>query len=315
MGQVAWSTCRLLVLVGVFFAAASSEPSCQETTPIYYMLPEYTCSDLSNPDELLQHMPQGLKNDRIEVVLKDSRLDNFPPGAFADNKVSSLVLNNVTVKSFSVPGTSGNMFDELEDSLEKLVFYKNSSLPETWSMLKNMKRLNELVFFRVSRLRLGDDFKDLPTTVKNVAVVQSSLGEVGRDWMSSLPNLEKVRIENSDLKIFSRDMLPRPAESLRELVITRTAITSLPNDFSEDFPALRMVNLRQNKITTLEEAALSPLKKTGATVILTGNPVHCDCKVAFLLAYPDSWHYPTCETPEVLAKSPLRGLDADKLGC
>ncbi|CAN8014304.1 unnamed protein product [Ixodes persulcatus] len=314
-GQAAWSVHRLLVSACIFFAFTSAEPSCQETTPIYYMHPEYTCSNLSSPDELLQHMPKNMNSSRIEVVLKDSRLNHFPPGAFAGNKVTSLVLNNVTVKTFALPGASGSVFDELQDTLEKLVFYKNSSLPETWSMLKNVKHLEELVFFRISRLRLGDDFNDLPTSMKNVAVVQSSLTEVGSGWMSSLQKLEKVRIENSDFKVFSRAMLPRPAESLRELVITRTPITSLPSDFSEGFPALSMLNLRLNKITTFEEAALAPLKKTGATVVLTGNSLHCDCKLAFLLAYPDGWHYPKCETPDVLAKTPFKGLDAGKLGC
>lgn len=219
-GRAAWSVHGLIVSACVIFEFASAEPSCRETTPIYYMHPEYTCSDLSSSDELLKLMPKNLNSPRIELVLKDSRLDHFPPGAFADNKVTSLVLNNVTVKSFALPGSSASVFDELQETLEKLVFYKNSSLPETWSMLKNVKHLEELVFFRISRLRLGDDFNDLPTSMKNVAVVQSSLAEVGSGWMSSLQKLEKVRIENSDFKVFSRAMLPRPAGSLRELVIT-----------------------------------------------------------------------------------------------
>lgn len=303
-----------LVAFAFCLSLARLEPQCQETTPLYYEHPEYTCSEFQDQEDFAKFIPRGLKNPKVEFVLKDGRLSHIPPGAFGGNKVSGLVFNNVTVDSFVSP-TGLSVFDELEGTLEKIVFYKGSSVPKTWDILKNLKRLDELVFFRMSKLNLGKDFNGLPGSVKKVAVIQSSLSDVDKDWMSSLINLEQVRIESSDLKTFSRSMLPRPAPHLRELTITRTALASLPMDFSQELPALRMLNLGRNKITTIGEGALAPLTKQTTIVVLSGNPMNCDCKLRFLLGYPDTWQYPKCKTPDALAKTPVKGLTPDKLGC
>lgn len=292
-----------------------SDPLCQETTPFHYNHPQLTCSDFTSAEELERNVPQGSNNGDVELVLKDSRLDHIPPAVFQQVKPSVLVLYNVTVGSYRVPNSDASVFEELQDTLKKLVFYKNSSLPESWALLKGNRLLRELLFFRMVPLRLGQDFNELPTSVDDVAVVQSTVSEVDDGWLSSLDNLESVRIDKVNLNRFERTMLPRPASKLRSLTITGTPLSALPEDFGEGFPSLETLNLRRNKITTFEDRALAPFKGRKMDVFLTGNPVACDCKLLFLLGYPESWHYPNCKTPDALAKTPVRQLSADKLGC
>lgn len=53
-----------------------------------------------------------------------------------------------------------------------------------------------------------------------------------------------------------------------------TNLTSLPLDFSEEFPALREVGVRQNSITTFHEESLQHLRKNGTEVSLAGKLVY-----------------------------------------
>ncbi|XP_075748982.1 toll-like receptor 2 isoform X1 [Rhipicephalus microplus] len=501
---------NIRVRAALFIAVCSvvgvaCDPLCQETTPFHYDQAQLTCSDFTSAEQLEANVPDRPNSDKLELLLKDSRLQYIPRSVFQRVKPSTLVLSNVTVRSYSTPDSDASVFAELRDTLEKLVFHKNSSLPETWSLLKDNRRLSELLLFRMVSLRLGEDFDELPTSVRDVAVVQSTIsgvdarwlsslsnleslrlekvdlgkfersmlprpasklkyltisgtdlsalpedftedmpsleklnlgrnkfttfqeatlaplksrnvivelqgflgehrasmlefnnvtlgsflepdsnrslfsglepslkrvtftlgstlpstwatlrplgrleelvffemtalnltrdfnelpaglrkvviirtgiGNVDEDWMSSLLNLENLRIQSSTLDRFARSMLPRPAPRLRKLTIGDSSLTSLPEDFGTDFPVLKQVNLRQNLISSFSEQSLAPLKNSNVTVVLSGNPVHCDCKVSFLLGYPDSWAYPECGSPEPLNGVPLKDLTPEKLGC
>ncbi|XP_037557845.2 uncharacterized protein LOC119434873 [Dermacentor silvarum] len=292
-----------------------SDPLCQETTPFHYDQPQLTCSDFTSADELESNVPDRLTNGKLELVLKDSQLAYIPQSVFQKVKPSTLVLSNVTVRSYRTPDSDTSVFAELRDTLEKLVFHKNSSLPDSWSLLKDNRLLSELLLFRMASLRLGQDFSELPPSVRDVAVVQSTISGVDARWLSSLDNLESLRIDKVDLEKFERTMLPRPASKLKYLTITGTDLSALPEDFGQDLPSLEKLNLRRNKFATIQEAALAPFKSRTVVVQLEGNPLECDCSILFLLGYPDSWQYPNCERPATLAKTPLRQLTPSSLGC
>ncbi|KAH6931178.1 hypothetical protein HPB50_022712 [Hyalomma asiaticum] len=318
MSPFGWLTNRVratLFFVSFFIACVFCDPLCQETTPFHYDQPQLTCSDLTSADELVSNVPDRSNGGKLELVLKDSRLEYIPRSVFQKVKPSTLVLSNVTVRSYRTPDSDVSVFAELRDTLEKLVFHKNSSLPDSWNLLKDNRQLSELLLFRMASLRLGQDFNELPASVKDVAVVQSTLSAVDAHWLSSLSNLESLRIEKVDLEKFEKTMLPSPASKLKYLTIIGTDLSALPEDFAQDLPSLEKVNLKRNKFATFQEAPLAPLKSRKVIVELEGNPVVCDCRLAFLLGYPDSWQYPNCEAPATLAKTPLRQLTPTSLGC
>ncbi|KAH8024308.1 hypothetical protein HPB51_022427 [Rhipicephalus microplus] len=285
------------VRAALFIAVCSvvgvaSDPLCQETTPFHYDQAQLTCSDFTSAEQLEASLPERPNGDKIELLLKDSRLQYIPRSVFQRVKPSTLVLSNVTVRSYRAPDSDASVFAELRDTLEKLVFHKNSSLPDTWSLLKDNRRLSELLLFRMASLRLGEDFDELPTSVRDVAVVQSTISGVDARWLSSLSNLESLRIEKVNLGKFERSMLPRPATKLKYLTIATRSDRFVPSPSSAHF--------RRRAIARLA----------------AGNPLECDCRVVFLLVgYPDSWQYPNCEKPATLAKTPLRQLTPSSLGC
>lgn len=305
-----------VIALGTLHGVTCDEPKCEDTTRRHAIVPEYTCSGFTSPEDFAKHFNKstGPGND-LWFILKDSKLDYIPAGFLGEHRASMLEFNNVTLGTFLEPGSNRSLFSGLEPSLKRVTFTLGSTLPSTWATLRPLGRLEELVFFEMTGLNLTRDFNELPAGLRKVVIIRTGVGNVDDDWMSSLLNLENLRIQSSTLDRFARSMLPRPAPRLRKLTIGDSSLTSLPEDFGADFPVLKQVNLRQNLISSLSEQSLVPLKNSNATVVLSGNPVHCDCKVSFLLGYPDSWTYPECGSPEPLSGVPLRDLTPEKLGC
>ncbi|XP_002404364.3 toll-like receptor 9 [Ixodes scapularis] len=305
----------LCCLLAQYLNCVSPEPACEDTTHRHATVKEFTCSNFTSADDFEKYFKHDEDYADLWFVLKDSNIDYLPPGVLAGTRASLLEFNNVKLKSFTAPDSNATAFAGLENSVRRIAFTHKSSVPSSWEMLKPLTKLEELVFFEMSLLNLTRDFNKLPKTLKKVVIIRSTIGFVDEDWMASLPNLENVRIQSSTLDRFSRKMLPRPAKHLRKLTIGDSSLTSLPKDFGADFPAMIQVNLRQNLINTFEKASLSPLNNNKTVVVLSGNPVQCDCKISFLLDFPETWVYPQCSSPESLAGTFLRNVTTEQLNC
>lgn len=305
-----------IIALGALRGVRGDEPKCAETTRRHAIVPEYTCSGFTSAEDFAKHFKKAAEpGSDLWFILKDSKLDYIPAGFLGEHRASMLEFSNVTLGTFFEPSTNRSLFSGLEPSLKRVTFTLGSTLPSTWATLRPLGRLEELVFFEMTGLNLTRDFNELPAGLRKVVIVRTGVGSVDDDWLSSLLNLENIRIQSSTLDRFARSMLPRPAPRLRKLTIGDSSLKSLPEDFGADFPVLKQVNLRQNLISSFSEQSLAPLRNSNTTVVLSGNPVHCDCKVSFLLGYPDSWTYPECGSPEALSGVPLRELTPEKLGC
>ncbi|XP_037515798.1 slit homolog 1 protein-like [Rhipicephalus sanguineus] len=81
-------------------------------------------------------------------------------------------------------------------------------------------------------------------------------------------------------------------------------------------PLLRSVTVEHNQITTFHPDTFAPLTLNEANrVRFIGNPLHCDCKLAFALQYPPSWLNANCKTPEALKDQPLKDITQEQLTC
>ncbi|XP_070392872.1 carboxypeptidase N subunit 2-like isoform X7 [Dermacentor albipictus] len=96
---------------------------------------------------------------------------------------------------------------------------------------------------------------------------------------------------------------------------TRNALTGLPVDIGEEVPVLEFLNVGRNKITTLDERSLAPLRRNGTYVYLFGNPLRCDCHLRFLVEYEESWTYSECALPEKLRGRYFGTLRAEEMMC
>ncbi|CAN7984554.1 unnamed protein product [Ixodes hexagonus] len=286
----------LCLVVCSLRAVASSSPSCHISSR--NTSASVTCSHFSSPSDFEHFIQRPLSHPTLRFLLKDSRLEALPSGAFVDVSATSLELSNVSIASFAI--AESNPFAGLEASLEAITFSDGSSLPETWAIFKDLHRLSNVSLTNLSLVNLTRDFGLLPTSVTHVLVRASPIGYVDEDWLGALPNLQEVSVEDSHLTVFLRSMLPKPAAALTTLELRGNNLTLLPKDFGDDLPALRQLDLSHNQITTLEEESLRHLQITVTRVSLFGNPLHCDCQLRFLLTFPDIWRHAECASPPEL---------------
>ncbi|CAN7938653.1 unnamed protein product, partial [Ixodes hexagonus] len=273
---------------------------------------KYMCLNFSSPNDFAEHVKRPLEHHDLTFVVKNSHLSHLPANAFADVNVSVLEFDNVQLESFKPEGE--NPFAGLETSLRKLILSEGSTVPENWGLFANMTNLVTVRLSEMTKLNLTSDFNQLPKSVKVITIAFSTIGHVDEHWMSALENLEAVGIRHCDLLTFSRTMLPRPALKLWRLDLYKNNLTSLPSDFTADMPALTSLTFENNHITTFEEESLASLAKNHSNrVRFSGNPLHCDCNLRFVLSYPSSWLNAYCVTPTALKNRPLKNVTEAQL--
>lgn len=203
--------CRLLdaLIPLVLCQLGSCQPHCRETYRSAFTYSLYECSGFTETADFVRYVHRPLHYRLLEFVLEHARLDHLSPGSFDGTNATSLVLRNVTIGSLN--SSAANLFVELRDTLETIAFEENSSLPKSWSALNHLGKLKRLRFVSMNQLKLTGDFNQLPGTIEAIEVVTSEIALIDDEWLSALHNLKEVSIQWTNLKSFSRTMLPRPA--------------------------------------------------------------------------------------------------------
>ncbi|KAM7314583.1 putative secreted protein [Ixodes scapularis] len=287
-----------LVFLALAVNFAYAEPSCTDTRGFRFR--RYVCKDFRRPEDFQKYVVRGDAQQETWFQLRDSHLEHLPSRAFAELNMVKLTLHNVTVTTFAESGPDTNPFSGVEDTLRKVVFHDESTLPASWVLLSGLKKLEEVCVDEYKHLNLTRDFNHLPQGVKTLYVTKSTVHHVDPDWVSSLTNLEALVFKRTTLKTFARSWLPRPAPRFTLLDLPDNHLTTFPEGLGDELPRLSVVNVERNHLTTLEERDLGPLQRNQVFVSLTGNPMHCDCKLWFLFGYTHRWHYFKCSTPEAL---------------
>ncbi|CAN7940418.1 unnamed protein product [Ixodes hexagonus] len=282
-------------LIAYAFSVASAAPSCKTVDEVKYR--RITCENFETAADFEQTLRREPSDKPTWFLLKHSHVPFIPPSAFAGLNVAVLQFKFVTVDAFDQSTPETNPFSGLEGTLQRLSFYYGSTLPATWGMLSHMRELEEVQFVNHVGLKLTRDFNLLPQTMKTVYVVACNISSIDPDWLTSLSNLEALVMRETGLRDFSRSWLPQPAPRFTTLDLPGNLLTKFPEELDESLPALRFVNVERNRIPTFEELPLGLLNRFGVQVDMTSNPVHCDCKLQFMLSYPSKWHYFLCKTP------------------
>ncbi|CAN7980695.1 unnamed protein product [Ixodes pacificus] len=283
-------------LVACAFSLASGAPSCKTIDEFKYR--RITCDNFDSATDFSEKLPREPSDKPTWLLIQNSHVPFIPPGAFAGLNVAVLQFKFVTVDAFDQNTQETNPFSGLESSLLRVYFYYGSSLPGSWGMLSNMYEMEEVQLVHYVGLNLTKDFNLLHHNMKTVYIVACNISSVDSDWLASLNNLEALVIRETDLRNLSRSWLPRPAPRFTTLDLPGNLLTKFPEGLDESIPSLAFVNVERNRITTFEELPLGLLNRFGVQVNMMFNPVHCDCNLQFMLAYPSKWHYFLCHTPK-----------------
>lgn len=301
---------RLLLMLAVghlmVLATVRAAPSCRVNigfTHNYYVCANFTSiSDFALVDR--SRMPTD-----AYFILKDSTFDHLPSTAFAGTAISVLEFKNVSVNTYGDPSENARSpFEPINSTLRRLIFTRQQKAVESWSLLHCLKRLESLRVDNVGRVSLTSDFNKLPLTITEIRIERSSVETVDQDWLSELRGLKSIAVKGTNITSITRSMLPRPALKLNELDVSENELTSLPEDLTADMPSLRTLDVSHNKISTLYESTLEPVMSNGGIVHMMGNPLRCDCRLAFLLTYPKKWNYYLCAHPAALVTKSIRTL-------
>ncbi|KAM7290654.1 hypothetical protein ISCGN_027266 [Ixodes scapularis] len=277
-----------VVLAGAFVTLlvgyVHSTPSCHlRERPLDHL---YVCTGFTSPSDFEELIQRPLFYPNTTFVLRNSTLDHLPEGAFARLSVRDLELRNVQVTSFAGHDTAP--FSGLETSLKKISFTEDSSLPESWGVLKNLRNLTALGLARMTHLNLTRDFENLPSNVRTIAVVSSTIESVDPNWLSNMDKLGAVVLRSSNFGQVNRAMFPTTAPNMWRIDLFATGLTSIPTGFNEGMPSLKYLDLGDNNITTIDEASATALFDIGLTKLtLFDNPLHCDCSLSFIVNHPD----------------------------
>lgn len=242
-------------------------------------------------------------------VLKDSALDYLPSTAFAGTSMSVLEIRNVSLITYADPRpNSSSPFEPVKNSLRKFILSKQKRPLENWGLLGSVGRLETLQLLKIEELNLTSDFNKLPLGIKEIQIEEASIGRVDQDWVSKLSSLRAIGVKRTTLKTIARSMLPKSAPKLAIIDLTENKLSSLPDDLTSNMPALKTLDVGLNEISTLQEGTLAPVRRNGGFVNMIGNPLACDCRLAFLLSYPRSWNYYLCSDPDSSAAIPIESL-------
>ncbi|KAH8024306.1 hypothetical protein HPB51_022425 [Rhipicephalus microplus] len=282
----------LAIALAAFASVAVGEPSCTQTE--VGNVRRVVCKHFMSSEDFAKYVKRGVGEDLTKKTwfkLEDSLVD------------------------FAQQGPTGNPFEGLEDTLREVVFHSGSTLPPSWSVFQGIHKLEEVCIDDYENLRLTTDFNKLPKTVKSIYVTKSTVEHVDPDWLTSLENLEALVLRKTSLKVFSRRWLPMPAPNFFLLDLPDNQLEAFPEGLADDLPRLSVVNLQRNKLTTVDEKAVAPLKDKTVFVNFADNPMHCDCRLRFLLTYTHRWHYFLCRTPQSLFDRYFHRLTEGDLQC
>uniref|UniRef100_A0A7E4ZST9 LRRCT domain-containing protein n=1 Tax=Panagrellus redivivus TaxID=6233 RepID=A0A7E4ZST9_PANRE len=245
--------------------------------------------------------------------LSNNQLSELPASVFEGlTQLQKLDLTNTTLKELplNVFSTNKNMktlylnFNNLEQ-LPFNVFKELTNMRELEIHHNKLKRLDESVFpdsDKLFELHLNDNqLDDIPP-------------------FRNLVHLIYLNLENNRLTALPTEFV-RQSMWLKSIYLNNNRLRSLPDTlFSHLISAPDVIDLRHNNLTTVPISAFG-VKKHKSTILLHGNPLNCDEKLAWLVndiksetqrvSNPSHPEIPLCAGPSKHSGLPLQNIKLD----
>ncbi|XP_013420228.1 insulin-like growth factor-binding protein complex acid labile subunit [Lingula anatina] len=251
-------------------------------------------------------MFSGLLN-LAEIRLHNNSLTSLPEDAFhgAFHGLPSLMLVNLqgnqlktlpdeifkTLPEFSTLYVNDNQFTDLGfvQNIAKLTTLDISNNPLTKQGLLKLSNQKKLKFLTMNKIGFQLT-KDIFQAFKSTSIEHWDVGD---------NNIGKIESETFT-----------GFESLRELKMYRTRLTYVSPTAFKDCKSLLYVDLSENNIQYV-----APDFGKLSTVVLHGNPLHCNCRLAWLKDHLNPSDIATCASPENLSGLEITSLLAENMTC
>lgn len=277
--------------------------NCREIDPTFFevipLLQEVNLglNGLQNISKTLfqRHLQLAVLNDNAITSIKG--LFENSPQLFAiilsNNRIFDISQSFQNLKNLRLVGLGGNDIKRVSngnfEGLEQMNFlnlsFNNIELIEA----KSFRGLKNLHFLFLS----GNCFKNLNGSLQNLPLVElfadsACLDNINSEDFSGLTKLTNLSLSNNN-------------------------ITSVDGAF-RDLESLLFLNISGNKLTTLSRDTFPKNLKLKMLWLATGNQLHCDCRLAWLIEYQAQMDHsvlqdsPVCHLPLRLRGKPIKEL-------
>jgi Leucine-rich repeat (LRR) protein len=258
-----------------------------------------------------------------ELNLDFNRLTFFPENLFQTNNQLNYLslqgndLNYLTNKSFHGLGylTYLNLArNRLQFQLNQQPFQDLNSL-EILNLDRNIQlNLSKMIFRGLEKKLIELSLQNCNLTMFNSLTNPFDL----------FLNLQRLKLSSNNLKELPEQFLIHSKHSLISIDLQRNSFRTIPNLFGLNFNSSKLTDfdLSSNQICTLEKKDLYQYKNL-KTIGLTGNPLHCDCRLRWVKQWLiKNYDYDlikflqwTCATPMKLIGKQLTIIDEQDMIC
>ncbi|XP_015929131.1 leucine-rich repeat and immunoglobulin-like domain-containing nogo receptor-interacting protein 1 [Parasteatoda tepidariorum] len=256
--------------------------------------------------------------EKITVIL--NRVNQYRIGEFS-LKESELkyVPKSVFNYGFRILEISFNAFERLFEEIPaepkvQVLWMEQVRLQGSWDW-RQFSALKDLLTLRLKRISLESltHFKEVTKSLQHIVFEDCNLRNLNYDEFQHFPNLQMVDVQKNSLTVLKRSMFPKPSK-LNFMVFNDNFISTIPEDLFVEMPYLRHINFSNNRLTVLSENIFLPVIRQ--KFLLDGNPLICDCRMAWILGTKRGWVAGSCASPRDMQGRELSELnDEDFTEC
>ncbi|KAM3955604.1 insulin like growth factor binding protein acid labile subunit convoluted [Aphomia sociella] len=267
----------------------------------------------------------------INLTLSGNQLAHVPNEAFkglvALRKLD--LSNNLLMK---IDNRTNGLLDDLL-SLEKIDLSHN----RFGFLTRKMFPSSPWIPYRLMEVDLS--FNEIPvltfdithgcTKVKKMNFTGNIINDIRSYVLGNLTSLEILDVSNNDL----RDLVSKTTdgkftlpENITEIYLHNNMIETLPIDILVKSPRLRVLDVRNNQLNTLDPYLAKKIRSEGLRVYFDGNKLRCDCLTRPLKHYLNHlspsrleteviYHNLTCAEPAPLDGENILAIDEERLLC
>ena len=240
------------------------------------------------PDDLFQNSPNLKFLSLVNTKLSKEVLAKIGQGTFAAN-IEALSLQGTPIQNLL-----SNFFSGLKNL--KILVLRNCQI--------NYIREDVLKGTKVTSI----DFGENPIKTIDVNAFRGINSPAGISLKFPKCNLTTATIQNIPV--------------LDSLFLENNKISHIPKDAFKNLKSLHLIKLSNNLIETIDENPFAELPKCSDTLCpqLDGNPLNCDCKMAWLHKWTENWDELArkslkCTKPEKVAGKNFAELKPSQFCC
>ena len=255
-----------------------------------------------------------------QLNLAYNQITSLPSGLFSE--MTNLAFLNLQGNQLSL--LNRETLSGLEHSLHTLLLSANRVTEIQQDTFSYFTELNAL---HLDDMDLGNYlypsvFKGLEESLKSLYLDRTKMPDSVWRSVQRLSHLELLSLEENLLTVIP-DYALQSMGSLKTFNIGKNKIESIgQKSLLGTHSSLKTLDLHDNRITTLDECTIHGFDKL-REIVLTGNPLNCDCKLKWLRRWVDA-HYDSftithilwrCASPSSRVNKLFRDIKLEELTC